>query len=134
MKQNLRTNVSSEALEFLGPLIVLLDRGNATYQRYMANGKAFLYAKILKDNNARIRQVVIEKSYLLPLDHQPHVIELLTHIDVWYERWEALDAKKAHALSDEFAFENEVTFPRASVDALRRLYVTLKTDSLRIDE
>lgn len=127
MKQNLSNNVlASDALKFLGPLTVLLGRGDAIYRHYMANGKTFLYAKILKDNNARIRELIIEKAYLLPIVVQPQAIELLVHIDVWYARWEALEASKVHGLNDEFVFANEINFPQSSVNELKTLYLQLK--------
>lgn len=116
-------------VDFLGPLSTLLKRGDMAYKGYMANGKTFLYAKVLKDNNERIRELILEKSHLLPIDYQPCAIDLAAHIDIWHVLWENLDKKKAHALTDEFVFENSATFPRESVATLVELYLDLKKNT-----
>ncbi len=114
------------SMDFLGPLNTLLTRGDMAYQGYMANGKTFLHAKILKDNNERIRELILEKSHYLPLNYQQYAIDLAAHIDIWHVLWEDLNAQKTHALTDAFVFENSATFPKESVAALKGLYLSLK--------
>ena len=132
MRDNQQTSLSEmadsthSAMSFLGPLMILLKRGNATYQSYLANGKTFLYAKILKDNNERIRTLILEKSHLLPLEYQDYAIDLVAHIDVWHALWMDLSDRRSYQLTDEFVFENKVRFPAASVEALSELYLKMK--------
>lgn len=112
--------------ELLGPLDTLLKRGEIAYENYMANKKAFLYAIIIKDNNMRIRDLILRKSHLLPSDKHPNAIDLVAHIDIWSVLWKNLSESKSHNLQDEFAFENSATFPRKSVESLLSYYQELK--------
>ncbi|MFT5368031.1 MAG: hypothetical protein ACI8V2_002994 [Candidatus Latescibacterota bacterium] len=118
MKKN-----TENIVELLGPLNTLLKRGEVAYKNYISNEKQFLYAKILKDNNERIRQLILEKSHLLPLDQQSNAIDLVTHIDIWHILWEDLNKRKTHNLDEAFSFENQATFPKESVASLYAFYL-----------
>ena len=110
----------------LGPLDTLLKRGEIAYKNYMSNKKTFLYAKIIKENNMRIRELILSKSYLLPPKQQSNAIELVAHIDIWIVLWNKLSKSKEHNLDDEFSFENNATFPKRSVESLLAYYQELK--------
>lgn len=112
--------------ELLGPLDTLLKRGEIAYKNYMANKKTFLYAKIINDNNVRIRELILMKSHLLPSDQHQNAIDLVTHIDIWSVLWNALSESRSYDLQDEFVFENSATFPRKSVESLLAYYQELK--------
>ena len=113
------------ALEILGPLDTLLKRGKIAYKNYISNGKYLLYAKIIKNNNEQIRELILKKSHLLPFEHQSNAIDLVTHIDIWHVLWEDLYERKKYNLDDEFVFENNATFPKESVASLCALYSDL---------
>lgn len=116
---------AAAAFELLGSLTMHLKRGQVAYDRYIAGGKKYLHAKILKDNNERIRDLIMTRGHCLPTEQQAHAIDLVTHIDVWHVLWEDLNSRKVHGLDDEFAFENGTTFPRESVASLVTYYSTL---------
>ena len=118
MKKNIETLLE----EFLGPLNTLLKRGEVAYKNYNSNEKRFLFAKIIKDNNIRIRELILKKAHLLPLDKQSYAIDLVTHIDIWYVLWNDLYESKKFNLEEEFSFENNITFPKKSVDSLLIYY------------
>ncbi len=118
------------ALELLGPLSTLLKRGDAAYKNYMASGKIFLYAKIIKNNNERIRELILDKAHFLPIAQQSNAIELVAHIDTWHALWENLDASQSHALQDKFSFENTVNFPKESVDSLMNYYHSIVSKAI----
>ena len=111
--------------DLLGPLDTLLKRGEIAYNNYMHNKKTFLYAMIIKENNMRIRELILKKSHLLPPDQQSNAIDLVTHIDIWNVLWDDL-SKRKHNLQDVFVFENSASFPRKSAESLLAYYQELK--------
>lgn len=120
---------TEKALEILGPLDTLLKRGKIAYRNYISNGKCLLYAKIIKNNNEQIRELILEKAHLLPFEHQSKAIDLVTHIDIWYVLWEDLYEREKYNLNDEFIFKNNATFPKESVASLCTLYSDLISKS-----
>lgn len=105
-------------IEFLGVLKSNLSRCKVAYDSYISHGKIFLYAKILKECNNSIKELLIQNSYLLPTRQFENAIALLHHIDVWGVIWdEAFKAKKP-TLNSIFTFENTVNFPHVEVSNL----------------
>lgn len=109
-------------IELLGHLDTLLKRGEVAYKNYISNEKKFLFAKIIKENNMRIRELILEGAHILPIDQQSKAIDLVTHIDIWHVLWDDLYERKNHNLNEEFSFKNNATFPKESVDSLLRYY------------
>lgn len=109
-------------LEILGPLDTLLKRGDMAYKNYISNGKTLLYAKVIKNNNEKIRTLILDKSHLLPFEYHSYAIDLVSHIDIWHVIWKDLFMSKKFSLDDEFVFENKATFPKESVASLCLLY------------
>ena len=108
--------------ELLGPFDMQLKRGQLAYERYLANGKKFLYTKILKETNGELRQLLLSKGYLLPEELQQKALDLIEHLDVWHVLWDDLQERNRPGLYDEFVFENDVNFPKKSVAAIVEFY------------
>ena len=109
-------------LQFLGILNTLLKRSDIAYKGYMNSGKIFLYAKILKECNDSIRDVLIHNAHLLPFSQVENAIALLHHIDVWGAIWEDVVERERPALLSVFTFDNTVNFPRSEVSELMAYY------------
>jgi len=109
-------------LDMLGSLDTLLKRGELAYKNYIANGKTLLHAKVIKNNNEQIRALILQKMHFLPFEQHSNAIDLVAHIDIWLVLWEDLYASKTYDLNEEFAFENDATFPKASVASLYAFY------------
>ena len=71
---------AAAAFELLGSLTMHLKRGQVTYEHYIAGGKTYLHAKILKDNNERIRNLIMTKGHCLPTEQQAHAIALVAKV------------------------------------------------------
>ena len=110
---------------FVGKLHTLLQRGHITYKNYLSNKKIFLYAKILKDNNDGIRQLILTHCHILPAEQQVNAIQLVSHIDAWSCLWEDLYERLTPKPSDVFTFENDNTFPTKAADALISYYLDI---------
>jgi hypothetical protein len=110
--------------ELLGPLSMHFKRGEAAYQNFHTDGRQFLFAKILRDNNREIRNLILTKGYLLPLEQQQNAIDLVAHLDVWLELWEQLAATKVHQPEDKFSFES-CKYPQEAATALKEFCFAL---------
>ncbi len=112
--------------KFVGTLLFLLDRSKTAYTDYLNAGKTFFYARLLRQYNDRIRELLLENSYLLPADLHPDAIALLQHYDVWTLCWDDLHKSLRPDVNDEFVFANSVTFPRASAGRIGEILQRLK--------
>jgi hypothetical protein len=110
--------------QLLGPLCMHFRRGEIAYQNFHADGRQFLFAKILRENNREIRSLILSKGYLLPLEQQQNAINLVAHLDVWLELWEHLAATKSHKPEDKFCFES-CKYPQDSVAKLKEFCFAL---------
>jgi hypothetical protein len=110
--------------ELAGALSLHFRRGEAAYQNFHADGRQFLFAKILRDNNREIRNLILAQGYLLPFEQQQNAIELVAHLDIWLELWEHLAATKAHKPEDKFSFES-CKYPQAAAASLKEYCLAL---------
>ena len=110
--------------ELVGPLSIHFRRGEAAYQNLFSDGRQFLFAKILKDNNCEIRRLILSKGHLLPFEQQQNAIELVAHLDIWLELWENLAATKAHKPEDTFSFES-CKYPQEAATSLKAFCLAL---------
>jgi hypothetical protein len=110
--------------ELLGLLSMYFRRGEAAYQNFHSDGRQFLFAKILRDNNREIRALIVAKGYQLPLEQQQNAIELVAHLDIWLELWQQLAATKTFKPEDKFSFES-CKYPQAAAAALKEFCFAL---------
>ncbi|MDU9021010.1 hypothetical protein [Pseudomonas corrugata] len=103
---------------FIGMLNTLLMRGYEAYQNYQANGKTFLFAKIIKVNNEAILNLVLSNCHLLPQEQQKDLIKLVSHLDVWTCQCDDLYERINPGLTDTFIFDTVVNFPKESMGRL----------------
>jgi hypothetical protein len=115
---------ATPVLELAGALSLHFRRGEAAYQNFHADGRQFLFAKILRDNNHQIRSLILSQGYLLPFEQQQQAIELVAHLDIWLELWEHLAATKAHKPEDKFSFES-CKYPQAAATSLKEYCLAL---------
>ena len=102
----------------LDALTTLLDRSEVTYQAYVKNNNSFLYAKILRDCNEAIRELLLSNVHFLPSEIRHHAIALLHPIDVWCALWDFVEKSEMPAQTDAFTFDNCVNFPKQEVALL----------------
>lgn len=114
----------------LGELACLFARGKKTYNAYLSHGQQFLYARILKDNNERIRATLIKISFQLPEQLFSQCINLIHHIDVWLELWVDLSERMSPNIEDSFVFENNVNYPVEAEKGLMALMSELRNKEL----
>lgn len=114
--------------EFLETLLFTLDQSAIDYNAYLSAGKTFRYAQVLKKNNGKALQLLVENKDQLPVCLQNDAGALIEHYSVWTRKWEELAATLEPGPEDIFVFQNTVTFPRESANQLKLFYESL-TDS-----
>lgn len=96
----------------LGKLLFYFERGRNTYSKYLECGSIYLYARILKDNNDKIIEVLSKVYSVCPTDTQSAILDLTHHIDVWSSHWCYLENQLNPNPNDEFVFQNTVSYPK----------------------
>lgn len=104
--------LTNKAKQVANEIYNLLLRGRQSYQSYLKNGRSFLYAKILKNNNEALHSYLLKYMHLFPQDLSSASLDLINHIDVWSVLWEQLALETKPSLEDEFVFENSVNYPK----------------------
>jgi hypothetical protein len=115
--------ITANSFDFLGIAQTLLDRAALAYRAYMHNGRVFLYARIMKDSNDQLREVMIQNTHILPPAQRQDALALIHHIDVWSAIWEQTFSQEKPALNSAFVFENSVNFPSKEVARLMAFYL-----------
>jgi hypothetical protein len=105
-------NMTEQLIKFLGQTFINLKRSEIAYKNYLQDEKKFIHAKILKTCNEQLRSLLIENSFLLSDTLQHDALTLITHYDIWIEKWNALEQTQKFSLDEIFVFENKHTFPK----------------------
>jgi hypothetical protein len=63
--------------EILGPLSMHFKRGEAAYQNFHVDGRQFLFANILRDNNREIRSLILSKGATAKCDRSSRTFRYL---------------------------------------------------------
>ena len=119
-------------VDFLGKISINFKRSEITYRNYIEAGKTYIHAKILKECNREIRDLLLFNCFLLSENLQKDALRLIVHYDIWLEKWNELELKNKPGLDDEFIFQNKCTFPKDAEENLLNEFSKLKKDYLNI--
>jgi len=119
-------NKHDEIIKFLGKIYINFKRSEIAYRNYMDNDKKFIYAKILKSCNEKILHLLIDNAYLLSDELVKDSMKLISHLDIWIEKWNDLENKQKPNIEDGFVFENKFTFPREAAQNLENEFLKLR--------
>lgn len=115
------------AKEMLRQVTASLAGSLTAYQTYLSKGKTYEYARLIKQYNLEVYQLLQNHSLLLPARLRPDALALIRHYEAWLERWNDLDKKLSPELNDLFVFENPHTFPKEAAQRLEAEYDRLKS-------
>ena len=110
--------MTEQLTNILGQIVINFKRSEIAYKNYLQDEKIFIHAKALKACNEKVRHLLIENSFLLSDSLQHDALNLITHYDIWIEKWNELEKTQKPSLSEIFVFENSHTFPK---EAARRI-------------
>ena len=117
----------NKKIKFLGRLYTNFKRSEFAYHNYMNNSKKFVFAKIIKRCNEESVSLLMNNSYLLSNELLAESVKLITHFDIWFEKWNDLESRINPNLDDQFVFENTFTFPRGAAQSLEKEYLEIRT-------
>jgi hypothetical protein len=100
----------SSVSELLGPMTLQLDRTNRAFQRYRGKND-YLEAKVLREGNLTIRDLLLGKAHLIPPDLLDDAGRLVEHYDRWLEKFEELRGEKSPKLNEQFVFVGPDGYP-----------------------
>ena len=103
--------------ELLGPVQMQLDRTKRAFDRWNSKN-LYLEAKVIKEGNQTIRDLLLTKGHLIPPDLLEDAGKLIEHYDVWLEKFEKQRLAEEPDLESPFTFvgPDGYPFPRTSAD------------------
>jgi hypothetical protein len=111
--------------ELLGPINMQLDRTERAFNRWRAQN-LFLEAKVLREANQTIRDLLLQKGHLIPPDLLEDAGRLIEHYDRWLEEFERVRGAQELKLEEPFVFvgvgSHPVPFPREAADRFQARY------------
>lgn len=112
--------------ELFGPLCFQLTRTHHAFKRYR-DKNLYLETRVLKEGNEKIRNLLLEKSYLIPPDLMGDADELVQHYDVWLEEFsnQRESANPEEVKKFIFAGPNGFPFPRNAEKKFKERYAEL---------
>jgi len=119
-------SITIQQFELTGQLYMNLKRSETAYREYLQGGKTFMHARILRQYNEKIRELILEKGHILSEHLQENALELVAHYDIWMQKWDELKASLRPSPGDEFVFPNNSTFPKEAATKLEQEYKRLK--------
>ena len=112
--------------QLLGPTVMQLERTKRAFARW--NGKnLYLEAKIVREGNVTIRDLLLSKGHLIPPELMEHAAKLVEHYDRWLEEFDAKRTIESPNSTDTFVFVGPQGFPfpreaeRKIIETFRRL-------------
>jgi hypothetical protein len=118
--------------ELLGPIYLQFNRTKRAFHRYTATS-LYLEAKVLKDGNEKIRNLLLEKAYLIPTELIEDADTLIEHYDVWLEEFNKQRESENPNLEQQFIFVGPkgFRFPDNSEDKFKAKYHDLWNELYR---
>lgn len=112
-------------LEVLGAVHMQMKRAEAAYRGYLNDGRKFIYTLVLRDSNTAVRDLLLQRGYLLPAGLQTDALQLIEHLDIWLIKWHELRDRTHPSLDDPFVFANDSVYPRQSAQNLTAAYAAM---------
>jgi hypothetical protein len=121
--------------ELLGPLAMQLDRSSRVFKRWKTRND-FVEGEILKKGNTRIRDLLLEKGHLIPIELLDDAGKLVEHYDRWLEEYaltrEGEDVEER--TEPVWVREAGLGFPRESGIAFHETYLRMRRELYELPE
>jgi hypothetical protein len=105
-----RTWKEKSVSQLLGPLYMQFDRTRRAFDRWRAKN-LFLEAKVIREGNLTIRNLLLDKSDLIPPELLGDAGRLVEHYDRWLEEFEQVRSNEKPDLGTPFVFVGTQGFP-----------------------
>jgi hypothetical protein len=96
--------------ELLGPMNIQFERTKRAFDRWKERN-LYLEVKVIKAGNEAIRDLLLAKGHLIPLELVKDAGDLIVHYDVWLEIFEKQRGGREPDLLSEFTFAGPEGYP-----------------------
>ena len=96
--------------QLLAPLYMQFDRTRRAFDRWRSKN-LFLEAKVIRDGNLTIRNLLLSKADLIPPELRTDAGKLIEHYDRWLEEFERLRGKEQPDLDTSFVYVGPQGYP-----------------------
>jgi hypothetical protein len=110
--------------ELLGPVYMQLDRSGRAFERWKARN-FYIETTVMKEGNTTVRDLLLQKGYLIPPPLLEHAGKLVEHYDRWLEEYENVRGGEHPDPHAPFVFVGPKGFP-FPVEAERAFRTTFK--------
>lgn len=107
--------------ELLGPVFIQLDRTKRAFDRWDKNN-LYLEGEVIRSGNLAVRDLLLGKPHLIPVELREAASELVLHYDVWLEEFTRVRAlRDAGNLAPDYVFVGPrgYGFPKNADEAFR---------------
>ena len=85
-QRSLRERKEQSLFEVLGPIYMSLERSRRAFERWERRND-YLEGRVVKEANTGIRDLLLAKGHLLPVNLLGHAGDLIEHYDRWLEEY-----------------------------------------------
>lgn len=105
--------------DFFSKVILYLERSKAIYNIYLEEDKKYFYAKILRDINGDLYGFILENYNSIPFQMLGDFVELITHYEIWINKYDEHKSRMEYKFEDVFVFDNKFIFPKSAENKIR---------------
>jgi len=109
-------------LELLGPMVIHFDRSLHAFRVWNADNTV-LVTEVIRESNAAVRDVLLQRAELIPTDLVPDAVALLELYDAWFIEYERV--RRDRDTPYVFVGPKGIPFPTDSEKRFRARYDTL---------
>ncbi len=117
----LNLRMDSTLQQFLQEADRLINEAAAAYTDYQSNGRTYAGAQQLWLINDKLYNSLLAGKLIVPSSLLADIEALLRHLYAWREKWVAHELALQPKSTDEFVFENTITFPKSAAEKIRRM-------------
>ena len=130
--QSTRSWKEKSVAQLLGPLHIQFDRTARAFHRWEGHN-TFLEAKVIREGNLTIRDLLLTKADLIPEELREDAGKLIEHYDRWLEEFERLRNREKPDLTTPFVFVGPegYPFPTTSERSFQYAFQTLWAELYR---
>jgi len=96
--------------ELLSPLYLEFERTRGAFERWTSKN-LYLEAEVIRKGNLHIRDLLLQKTHLIPPQLRADAVRLVEHYDVWLEAFNRLRGGKKPVANEPFVFVGPAGFP-----------------------
>jgi hypothetical protein len=123
-RQNEMRWMEQSVTELLGPMAMQFSRSNKAMERWKEEDR-YLETKVVREANHTNLEILLAKGHLIPPDLMESATQLITHYDVWLQKYEQVYSVSDEKKREKFVFVGPDGYPFPK-DAEKRFFDKLR--------